>query len=444
MIVDDESMNLELLECQLNEYGLEPIVAANGREALDKARLDPPDLIVTDILMPVMDGYELCRQCQADPSLRQIPLIFYTGTYTDEESEEFAKSLGAKRFLHKPESKEILLKAITETLSEKEAARAGDQEAVPDSPRPLGEEMEFFRKYNEVLFRKLEKKVEDLKRAHRKLADSERRYRLTFESTSDVILMIDRELEILSISPSVEAILGYKPEECVGRLIYDLRHRISSPSLEEVLADMDQVLKGELPPRREFTYITRNGAIMVGEITYSPVIRDGEIIGITLIARDITGRRQAEDQLLASQRLLGDIISFLPDATLVIDREGVVIAWNRAMEVMTGVRAEDMLGRGNFGIRPALLRGKKADFDRSCAPSRTGYRSKIHGDPTTGRPPPGRLLHPESPRRRHSHVGDGFCPERLERGNHRRHRVHPGHHGKAKNGTGATGYSPEA
>lgn len=155
LIVDDNGTNLYMLETILKGYGFEVISAKNGREALDQARLEPPDLIVTDILMPVMDGYALCREWKSDDVLKHIPLIFYTATYTASRDEEFALSLGVDRFIIKPQEPDILVSVIREVLAENYEARQAPA-------LPLGEDMEFFRKYNEVLFKKLEKKIVDL------------------------------------------------------------------------------------------------------------------------------------------------------------------------------------------------------------------------------------------------------------------------------------------
>ena len=124
--------------------------------------LDPPDLIVSDILMPVMDGYALCRQWKSDDTLKHIPLVFYTATYTEPKDEEFALSLGADRFILKPQEPDILMNILKEVLEENYAVK---QVAT----KPLGEEMEFFRQYNEILFKKLEKKMLDLEIANQKL-----------------------------------------------------------------------------------------------------------------------------------------------------------------------------------------------------------------------------------------------------------------------------------
>ena len=156
LIADDNPRNIYLLEAILKGSGYTVVPAQNGAEALDRARETPPDLIVTDILMPVMDGFELCRQWRADAALKTIPFIFYTATYTDAKDEKFALSLGADRFLTKPQKPDVLLREIKDAL-------AGSGGKTSGASGPLeGDEREVLRQYNEVLFRKLEKKIREL------------------------------------------------------------------------------------------------------------------------------------------------------------------------------------------------------------------------------------------------------------------------------------------
>ena len=156
LIVDDNAVNLYLLESILKGNGFEVTRAVNGKEALESARGSPPDLIISDILMPVMDGFELCRQWRSDERLTGIPFIVYTATYTDPKDEKFALKLGADRFIVKPTKPDLLIKEVRAVLDE---AR---QNQATVSEKPPVDEREILQEYNEVLFRKLEKKVRQL------------------------------------------------------------------------------------------------------------------------------------------------------------------------------------------------------------------------------------------------------------------------------------------
>jgi signal transduction histidine kinase len=170
LIADDIPANLYLLESILKGNGFGVISAKNGAEALALAKKSPPDLIITDILMPVVDGFELCRQWKADELLRTIPFIFYTATYTDPRDEQFARDLGADRFIVKPQKPEVFIREVRKVL-EGSCLVTG----TPLAPRP-GNDRKILQEYNEVLFHKLEKKVMQLEAeiALRKAAEQQR------------------------------------------------------------------------------------------------------------------------------------------------------------------------------------------------------------------------------------------------------------------------------
>ena len=101
LIVDDEDANLGLLLRLLVPFGYVIETASNGREAVQKTRDYSPDLIILDIMMPVMDGYEACRLIKADPETKNIPVIIVTA-FNDRESKLKALSVSANDFLSKP------------------------------------------------------------------------------------------------------------------------------------------------------------------------------------------------------------------------------------------------------------------------------------------------------------------------------------------------------
>ncbi len=165
LIVDDQEQNLYLLRTLLIGNDYQVIEATNGAEALELARAAPPDLIISDILMPVMDGFSLCQEWKKDEKLKNIPFVFYTATYTDPKDEELALSLGAARFIVKPVEMGDFISMIEQVITEVEAGII----AIPQKSRQ--EDVAYYRMYNESLIRKLEDKMLELETANRALEE---------------------------------------------------------------------------------------------------------------------------------------------------------------------------------------------------------------------------------------------------------------------------------
>jgi PAS domain S-box-containing protein len=324
LIVDDNDANLYLLKSLLEGEGFAVVAAKNGQEALEMAEADPPDMMVSDILMPVMDGYLLCRKCKADERLREIPFVFYTATYTEPKDEAFALSLGADRFVLKPQEPETLLEILTGLWKERSPADRAE-------PKPLGAEMDFFRQYNEVLFRKLEKKMLDLEVAHRKLKCLEEQYRLSFENVTDIVWTINCDFQILKMSPSVEKLLGYKPGELIGRSVVDLAKLFTPDAAERAMAEINSVLKGETTiPASVYALVAKDGTVKYGEISGSPILRNGAIIGMVSVIRDITERRRIDEAIRQSEKKYRELFDFLPIPLFEMDFEANITSANRA------------------------------------------------------------------------------------------------------------------
>lgn len=165
LIVDDDELSRSLLELTLRQAGHQVRLAANGAEALLMARKEIPELLIADVMMPVTDGFELCRQCKADPTLQGIPIILYSSSYIDPQEAELGLGLGACRYLIKPVSPEQVLDTVEEVLKD-----------LQNSSTAVGfmdEEMRLLRSYNEVLFHKLEAKVRELQQTIAKHQETE-------------------------------------------------------------------------------------------------------------------------------------------------------------------------------------------------------------------------------------------------------------------------------
>jgi PAS domain S-box-containing protein len=306
LIVDDIHENLYILDTILKGNGFYVTTATNGAEALESALKAPPDLIVSDILMPVMDGFSLCRRWKGDERLRHIPFVFYTATYTDTKDEKFALSLGADRFILKPQEPEALVGILKEVFAEKYIERT-------TTDKPLGEEMEFFRQYNEVLFDKLEKKMADLDGANQKLRVNEEALRRNEEFLDAIVenipgILFVKETENLRyvrLNKAGEELLGINNRELIGRDDHDLFPKKQADFFTE--KDREALEQGRPLDIPEESIRTRQLGDRILRTKKTPiVVRGGEARYLLGISEDITERKEAEEALVASQLRLSD------------------------------------------------------------------------------------------------------------------------------------------
>ena len=158
LLVDDNAMDRLILRNIFEHYGCEVIEAADGQEGLDCALLHMPDIIISDALMPVMDGYQFLKALKEDERIRSIPFVFYTAVYTGGRENQLAISLGAEDFLVKPLSAPVLWGKISRTIQArvtKQSVQQPDISMAEDS---------FLKQYSAVVASKLEEKVRDLER----------------------------------------------------------------------------------------------------------------------------------------------------------------------------------------------------------------------------------------------------------------------------------------
>lgn len=116
LIVEDDPDILKLLSTTLTFKGYRIVTMRNGKDALEAVQRERPAVIITDIMMPRLDGFGLVHRLRIDPTMRNIPVIFITATYVTPEDKEFALNIGATRFIQKPVDLEDFLKTVEELL----------------------------------------------------------------------------------------------------------------------------------------------------------------------------------------------------------------------------------------------------------------------------------------------------------------------------------------
>ncbi|MDP3629895.1 MAG: PAS domain S-box protein [Actinomycetota bacterium] len=321
LVVDDDPSGRYLLESIVRSGGHEVLSAVNGEDALAVARGTKPDLIITDILMPKMDGYQLCRAWKSDEELQSIPLAFYTASYTDLADERFAGGLGADAFWRKPLDPTSMLQQIEQITGRPE----GSVSAVR-TPE-MTDETEILQEYSERLVHKLEGKALDLENANvelrhameilaeevsvkanliaqlnsdvneRKRVEGELRKERDFtrqilDHADTFIVITDADGSILLFSRGAETSTGFALGEVLGMRYQDA---FVAPWDKEIVERRRQdILASHGSSCHEVLIPTKSGAYRLLDVTTSVTFdAGGTVIGVNMFGIDITERRRS-------------------------------------------------------------------------------------------------------------------------------------------------------
>lgn len=352
LIVDDEEKNLYLLQMLLSANDYELVSAANGAEALELALQVKPDVIISDILMPVMDGFSFCRACKEDGRLRDIPFIFYTATYTEPQDEALALSLGAERFIIKPTEPAEFPAMLKETLEKHTAGKLVPRHGAIDDTA-------YYKEHSAALIRKLEDKVAELQEKNRRIeADNEARKKAEEklqESKNSYAALVDnapvgvyrtQDGVILFANQELANIVNYAtPADLIGQqslLLYQ------DPSDR---ARMLESLKTERQIKNfETRFVTRDGQVKV--VLLSATVEDGSLTGMII---DITDRKRAEAVLKESEEWNRALVDAFQDSIFTIDRQSCVEYVNDYGANLFRMKAGEIKGKSIHELFPSEL-----------------------------------------------------------------------------------------
>ena len=310
LIVDDREDNRYLLQTLLKAGGHTVQSAANGAEALEILQVGGVELIVSDILMPVMDGFQLCRKVKTDDALRHIPFIVYTATYTGSKDEEFALKIGADRFIQKPCEPEVFMAAVKEVTAG--AKGCCDTRAGGTTP-----EEEVLQLYNERLVRKLEQKmlqaereIEARRAAESSLRKSEEKYRRFFENSMVGIFQSTPEGRFLNVNPTFVRMLGYGTVEELLSSVTDIdiqywAHVEDRQRFQQILEKQGYVENFEFEARRKDgvpLWVSNSARVCRGE-DGSIQYYEGIVLDIGERKRNEAEREKLQAQLLQAQKM---------------------------------------------------------------------------------------------------------------------------------------------
>ncbi len=414
LVVEDSKVQAAALKYLLEENGFDTSLACNGMDGMEKLRNENFLLIISDIMMPGMDGYEFCLKIKSDKRYQDIPVVLLTEL---SDPADIIKGLqcGADNFITKPCSDENLLNRIKHLLINMELRKRGKGElvmeisfkgenyvinsdkqqildllisvfeAAVEKNRDLLSSRESQQRLIELLtlkneelnrvcneLKKINNTLEERVRARtadrekqivrhlmtiETLRQSEDKYRMLTERMTDILWTIDINLKLTYISPSVERILGFTPEERILQTIEEMLTPESSALVQKILKDeFGKEERGADPDRiiaPELCLYHKNGTVRTFEnsITF---IRDteGRPTGFQGMSKDITERKDFARLLHESEQKFQSIIETLNDWVWEMDSNGCYTYSSPQCSSLIGYKPEDIIGKTPFDLMP--------------------------------------------------------------------------------------------
>jgi len=333
LLVEDSAVQAMALKRILENMNYEVELAANGIEALEKLRKVPANLIVSDTLMPKMDGFQLCRECKSDDKLRNIPFILTSASYTGKKSEEFALKLGADRFILKsidPGQFHIITEELIQEYKEKPSG---------ELKKPAMVEASFIREHEEHLMIKLEEQMLALREAQSlgRIGSWE------YDIASKVIIWSEQVYKLYGRDPSQgpptaeEEASYYSPEQTK-----ELRDHAAKAieTGQEFVYDLEAKLPGG---KTAYFYATMRP------------IKDSRnrVVKLVGTVQDITDRKKMEEEIKVSELKFRNIFDMANDGILIADIETkTFLDGNKSICRMLGYSIDEIKKMGVMDIHP--------------------------------------------------------------------------------------------
>ncbi len=349
LAIDDIKDNLIILKALVNEAFPDAtlLMASDGKAGLKIAASENPDVILLDIVMPEMDGFEVCRRLKSDSQLKEIPVVFVTALKGDRESRIKALEVGAEAFLAKPIDETELTAQIRAMIKIKEAnIKKRDEKAylealVAQRTKELNQELEEKRKTEELL------------------TESEIKFRSIAEQLSDLIAITDQQGVIQYASPASETLFAVKPNIMAGMHFTHFLDETSIPSATAAFIDTIENKSGMITLELEMK--RADGKRFFGEIK-AMFYNYGVIPGTLITIRDVSERRKSEDLIRLNEKKFRSLFDNQIEAyalhQIILDDKGNPVDYrflevNQSFLKMTGKNdRSDVIGKTVLEIWP--------------------------------------------------------------------------------------------
>ena len=421
LIVDDTPENIDILGHFFKQAGLNISVAPNGIKALEIIAQQKPDLILLDIMMPNMDGYEVCRKLKEQEDTKDIPVIFITAL-SDTKNIVKGFEVGGVDYIVKPfEEMEVLARIKTQLSIQRLNREATSLSKFPsENPNPVlrvskdfqllhanisaqkiiakhkcqigdlvpenyqlavkealnsssGSTFEVYHDSRYYLFNVIAVTEEGYfnfygsditanRDISHTLQKNEARIRSIIDLAIDCIITINEQGEINSVNPATIRTFQYNESELIGQNIKTIIPG-PSPTMPEnqLLNNSGKVLPKLTGQKHEFFGKRKDGQLLSLSTTISGVLI-GDERTFTLIMRDITEKKKAELELIESKDHISKIIESALDAIIMMDQHGKIITWNIQAEKIFGWSEQESIGKN---LAELIIPGKYQEAHRA-------------------------------------------------------------------------------
>lgn len=378
VIAEDSYTQAVRLKLILEEANYEVLTGKNGSESLAIIKERRPSLVISDILMPLMDGFELCKSIKTDDELKSIPVVLLT-TLSELVSILHALESGADYYLTKPYTKEYLLSRVEAILNigkddsvenkklakitsaENSANIASNSKQVVsllmsiyenalEQNRVLSKTQEQLEELNGHLNQKVYERTESLqqeiefrKKAEENISKSELKFRSIIESAVDAIIIGDSEGKVMLWNKGAELMFGYTAGEIVSRPISTIVPAIYKDAHESghnhFINTMVPSLMGHTS---EMEGLKKDRTVFPLSISLSYWESDSTIF-ISAIVKDITERKKSEEKLRKSQEEFRSFFEVNPLGVVMMNGNCKILACNTALEKIMGYNKQELL-----------------------------------------------------------------------------------------------------
>ncbi|HEX9787706.1 MAG TPA: GAF domain-containing protein [Candidatus Binatia bacterium] len=338
LVADDDPINRKYLRALLTHEGHTVVECEDGLATLASLEQNPCDAVISDVLMPRMDGYRLCYEIRKNRNLKDTPIILYTATYLSAADEKAAMAMGADKFIRKPALPEVIVTALNGII---ENSRGG-RPTTPEKPGDLSA----LREYSEVLVRKLEQTNVELTAANEALQKSEERLRFAatagnigiweWNPLTDQLIWNDQQKLMSGWDPGPEALTLQK---FLDRMYPEDRERVNQ-ALRAALAERTTY---EAEYRVQWPDGSGHWIAGKGRGDYDEAGRCVRMMGVAL---DITRRKEADEALRRSEAQFREMADSAPVMIWITRADGSSTYLNKQWYEFTGQSDEAALGFG--------------------------------------------------------------------------------------------------